>query len=180
MEEDGFFEDIVIGDRSLMHADYLDAEPSFHESPEIELMDEENDEKLFNDVLISIKLWQDQKTRKEKRLNDGSVLTRHRRDEEVVCYGDLGCFRDEGPFDYLDMLPSPPEEIGTKLFLYTQENREIAQMLQYNNLTSLKESNFNATLPLKVIIHGFGSGCNRVWTREMRLSFLAVVRKVLF
>ena len=38
---------------------------------------------------------------------------REKRDEEVVCYGDVGCFRDDGPFDYLDMLPSTPEEVGT-------------------------------------------------------------------
>ena len=88
-----------------------------------------------------------------------------------------GCFRDEGPFDYLDMLPSAPEEIGTKLFLYTRKNRELGQPVAYNNITTVaKESNFNATLPIKVIIHGFGSDCGKIWTREMRLSFLAVVR----
>lgn len=27
---------------------------------------------------------------------------RENRDEEVVCYRNLGCFKDEGPFDYLD------------------------------------------------------------------------------
>lgn len=41
-----------------------------------------------------------------------------KRDEEVVCYKDLGCFRDEGPFDYLDMLPSPPEEVGFVYIFY--------------------------------------------------------------
>ena len=45
---------------------------------------------------------------------------RRKRDEEVVCYGELGCFRDEGPFNYLDMLPSPPAEIGTEFFLFTR------------------------------------------------------------
>ena len=75
--------------------------------------------------------------------------SRRRRDEEVTCYGDLGCFRDEvrlllfaslsppvqtssqifqGPFNYLDMLPSPPEEIGTVFLLYTQQNRELHQV----------------------------------------------------
>ena len=96
----------------------------------------------------------------------------------MVCYGDLGCFRDEGPFDYLDMLPSPPEEVQTQFFLYTRKNREISQLIAYNNYSSLAESNFNSSLPLKIIIHGFGSGCNRVWPREMRISFLAVVSTV--
>ena len=54
----------------------------------------------------------------------GQVIVRRvKRDEEVVCYGDVGCFRDEGPFDYLDMLPSPPEEVGTKILLYTRDHR---------------------------------------------------------
>ena len=39
---------------------------------------------------------------------------RVRRDEEIVCYADVGCFRDDGPFNYLDMLPSPPEEVSSK------------------------------------------------------------------
>ena len=50
-------------------------------------------------------------------------MRRVKRDEEVVCYGDVGCFRDEGPFDYLDMLPSTPEEVGTKILLYTRDAR---------------------------------------------------------
>jgi len=107
---------------------------------------------------------------------DLTVCRHHRekRDEEVVCYGELGCFRDEGPFDYLDMLPSPPEEVSTKLLLYTRQSREAAAVLSYDNMTALEESTFNVSLPLRIIVHGFGSGCNRVWPREMRVSFLAV------
>ena len=101
---------------------------------------------------------------------------RGKRDEEVVCYTDVGCFRDDGPFDYLDMLPSPPEEVGTVMMLFTRQNLEKAQFIEYNNITSISESNYNASLDTKLIIHGFGSSCNRVWAREMRLSFLAVVR----
>ena len=37
------------------------------------------------------------------RLNEG---------EEEVCYNELGCFRDSEPFDYLDVLPSPPEKVS--------------------------------------------------------------------
>ena len=41
------------------------------------------------------------------------IYDRKRRDEEKACYGKLlGCFYDEGPFDYLDMLPSPPELVS--------------------------------------------------------------------
>ena len=87
----------------------------------------------------------------------------------MTCYGDLGCFRDEGPFNYLDMLPSPPEEIGTVFYLHTRRNEEIpqvgsapvslicSQVLEYNNITTVHQSNFNASCTTKVIIHGFGS-----------------------
>ena len=50
---------------------------------------------------------------------------REKRDEEVVCYGDVGCFRDDGPFDYLDMLPSTPEEVGTNKKEWTHDKLEI-------------------------------------------------------
>ena len=42
-------------------------------------------------------------------------------------------------------------------------------------MTTVSNSFFNASSPTKVIIHGFGSSCDKVWAREMRLSFLAVV-----
>ena len=50
-------------------------------------------------------------------------IFRTKRDEEHVCYGDVGCFRDDGPFDYLDMLPSPPEEVGTVMMLFTRQRK---------------------------------------------------------
>ena len=50
-----------------------------------------------------------------------------------------------------------------------------SQVLEYNNVTTVSNSFFNASSPTKVIIHGFGSSCDKVWAREMRLSFLAVV-----
>lgn len=39
---------------------------------------------------------------------------REKRDEEVVCYSELGCYKDVGFFDYLDTLPQSPSEIGTR------------------------------------------------------------------
>ena len=47
-------------------------------------------------------------------------IFRAKRDEEVVCYSDVGCFFDDGPFDYLDMLPSDPVEVGTTMQLFTR------------------------------------------------------------
>ena len=47
-------------------------------------------------------------------------------------------------------------------------------MLDYLNVTSITSSHFNVSNPTKIIIHGFGSSCTKIWPREMRLSFLQV------
>ena len=60
-------------------------------------------------------------------------------------------------------------------FSPSRKHLEKAQLIEYNNITSVLESSYNASLDTKIIIHGFGSSCNRVWPREMRLSFLAMV-----
>lgn len=48
---------------------------------------------------------------------------RQKRQANVVCYGDLGCFEDSGPFGYIDMLPQSPEEIDTKFYVFSTKNR---------------------------------------------------------
>lgn len=48
---------------------------------------------------------------------------RQKREANVVCYGDLGCFEDSGPFGYIDMLPNSPEEIDTKFYVFSTKNR---------------------------------------------------------
>lgn len=55
---------------------------------------------------------------------------RKRRAEKSVCYGELGCFEDSGPFGYLDMLPQTPEEIGTTFYFYSTENRSDRPLLE--------------------------------------------------
>ena len=90
----------------------------------------------------------------------------------MVCYGELGCFRDEGPFNYLDMLPSPPEEIGTVFYLYTRKNNEQAQMLDFLNVTSITASNFNVSNPTKFIIHGFSENGEEEWEQKMKDALL--------
>lgn len=95
----------------------------------------------------------------------------------MVCYNELGCFRDEGPFNYLDLLPAPPEEINTRFFLYTPRNRDVPHPLVYNNASTILTSPYNATLPTKVMIHGFGSSCQRIWAKEMRTALISVVSR---
>ena len=123
-------------------------------------------------VLNKIWIW---------KMNVWMVFTcrRFKRDEEVVCYKAVGCFRDEGPFDYLDLLPADPDEINTRFFLYTQYNRDISHQMAYDNATSILSSSFNASQPSKVMIHGFGSSCHRVWAKEMRTALISVVSNLM-
>ena len=105
--------------------------------------------------------------------------SRNKRNEATVCYNEVGCFRDEGPFNYLDLLPAPPEEINTRFFLYTPRNRDASFPLAYNNVSSILNSPYNNSLPTKVMIHGFGSSCQRVWAKEMRTALISVVRPII-
>ncbi|XP_058840953.1 uncharacterized protein LOC131696429 [Topomyia yanbarensis] len=59
-----------------------------------------------------------------------STLTRNRkkRADKVACYGDLGCFEETA---YLEMLPSPPEEINTKFFVYSAKHRSEKPILEF-------------------------------------------------
>ncbi|XP_047490566.1 uncharacterized protein LOC125040101 isoform X2 [Penaeus chinensis] len=138
--------------------------------PDVEMEDEVEDLKILEAVVTSMAEWEFNQL--QKKLNG---KRRVKRDEEVVCYKDLGCFRDEGPFDYLDMLPSPPEEINTRFLLYTRERADREKLITYQNISSLLDSTFNVSRPTKMLIHGFGSSCYSVWIREMRVALLTMM-----
>ncbi|XP_052856618.1 uncharacterized protein LOC128264936 [Drosophila gunungcola] len=73
--------------------------------------------------------------RQKERLRQGH---RSRRAVKRVCYGELGCFEDSGPFAYLEMLPSPPEEINTKFYFYSTRQRSDRPLMELSflNMTS--------------------------------------------
>lgn len=93
-----------------------------------ELTDEINDMRILNAVQQSMHEYE--KTHRHHR---------HKRAEKSVCYGELGCFEDSGPFGYLDMLPQTPEEIGTKFYFYSTENRSDRPLLEipYLNMSRM-------------------------------------------
>ncbi|XP_068220718.1 uncharacterized protein [Palaemon carinicauda] len=132
--------------------------------PESERLDEEDDLKIFEAVVTSMAQWELNKL--QKKMKKGG--RRIKRDEERVCYKDLGCFWDEGPFDYLDMLPSPPEEINTRFLLFTRERRDREKVIKSQNISTILDSHFNTSRPTKMLIHGFGSSCYSVWISEMK------------
>ncbi|CAG0880518.1 unnamed protein product [Cyprideis torosa] len=135
---------------------------------ELRLREEPDEETLFAAVVSSLAEWSWRRWIK-------ATNRRVKRDEEVVCYQELGCFRDEGPFDYLDLLPSPPEEIGTVFYLFTRLNPSRPQVLHYKNLSTVETVLFNASVPTKLIVHGFGSSCSHRWATEMRTALLLQV-----
>ena len=54
------------------------------------------------------------------------------------------------------MLPSPPEEVGTVMMLFTRQNKDKPQLIEYNNVTTVLDSNYNASQETKLIIQVFG------------------------
>ncbi|XP_016948067.1 uncharacterized protein LOC108023287 [Drosophila biarmipes] len=69
--------------------------------------------------------------RQRERLRRGH---RARRAVKRVCYGELGCFEDSGPFAYLEMLPSSPEEINTKFYFYSTRQRSDRPLMELSFL----------------------------------------------
>lgn len=85
--------------------DHVDAQ-TVQLSPDIEALDELNDAQIFRAVVDSMKEWE----RKKRSHNSHRI----KREVSRVCYEDVGCFEDTGPFSYLEMLPSPPKDVGTR------------------------------------------------------------------
>lgn len=83
-----------------------------------------------------------------------SSKRRHKRQASVVCYGDLGCFEDSGPFGYIDMLPQSPEEIDTKFYVFSTKNRFDDDFNIFRNTFELSQSSFVLKLP-DPTIHSF-------------------------
>ncbi|XP_055844241.1 uncharacterized protein LOC129910759 [Episyrphus balteatus] len=161
-------------------------------TPQKEALDEINDRELLKAVQDSVKEWE---------LNR---KTNHRKKRAVkrVCYNDVGCFDDSGPFSYLEMLPASPEEINTSFYFYSTKNRSEQPLMEipFVNMTSMfakqNQTSQNVTtetttpltkssftlddlrgldeLSIRVIVHGFGSACPHVWIYEMKTALMAV------
>jgi hypothetical protein len=93
----------------------------------------------------------------------------------MVCYSNFGCFRDEGPFDYLDTLPASPDFINTTFVLYNRNTAQNGHTLDYQNSSTLTTAPFLEGKPVKVVIHGFGSSGRRPWVLQMTEALLYTV-----
>lgn len=93
----------------------------------------------------------------------------------TYCYAYVGCFDNNYPFDNTRYyLPNDPENINTEFLLFTRKNRNNEQILSYRNTETVRNSNFNKNLPLKIIVHGFGNTKDKPWMHEMKDAFLDV------
>ncbi|KAI4462097.1 lipase [Holotrichia oblita] len=74
-----------------------------------------------------------------------------------VCYDAVGCFELGNPRSPLQKLPENPASLDTKFYLFRRNIKfSEPEILYYNdNGISLRQSKFNYSQPLKVIIHGF-------------------------
>ncbi|XP_076278838.1 uncharacterized protein LOC143208345 [Lasioglossum baleicum] len=134
-------------------------------TPLDESADEKNDAEILRAVVESMKEWT-----LHKRLSH-----RTKRDVSKVCYEDVGCFEDTGPFSYLEMLPSPPKDVGTRFLVYgSRKARSILMEVPADDINDNAHRAIDPDIPTKVIVHGFGSSCDHVWVYEMRSALMTV------
>ncbi|KAI4482304.1 hypothetical protein M0804_008855 [Polistes exclamans] len=130
-----------------------------------ESLDERNDAEIFRAVVESMREWSLHKRERH----------RNKREVSKVCYEDVGCFEDTGPFSYLEMLPSPPKDVGTRFLVYgSRKARSIPMEVPAEDINDNAHRAIDPDLPTKVIVHGFGSSCDHVWVYEMRLALMTV------
>ncbi|KAK0090931.1 hypothetical protein PV326_003985, partial [Microctonus aethiopoides] len=124
-----------------------------------ESLDERQDAVIFRAVVESMRQWEQHK-RNSHRI---------KREASRVCYEDVGCFEDTGPFSYLEMLPSPPKDVGT-----SRKARSVPMEVAADDINEKASNAIDPDLPTKVIVHGFGSDCDHVWVYEMRSALMSV------
>ncbi|XP_043267550.1 uncharacterized protein [Venturia canescens] len=130
-----------------------------------ESLDERHDAEIFRAVVESMRQWENHKKNSH----------RMKRATSRVCYEEVGCFEDTGPFSYLEMLPSPPKDVGTRFFMYgSRKARSVPMEVPADDINDKVNNAIDPDLPTKVIVHGFGSGCEHVWVYEMRSALMSV------
>ena len=64
------------------------------------------------------------------------------------------------------------DETLTKYWLWSKENPQTRQELIFDNFESVDSSNFNASKPTKVLVHGFGDDGTTSWVIRNKNEFL--------
>ncbi|XP_033738718.1 pancreatic lipase-related protein 2-like [Pecten maximus] len=102
-------------------------------------------------------------------LCSASSLRHERTKRASRCYGDLGCFSNDYPFNNSNgALPLSPSYIRPGFFLYSERSIPTAPFhLVRNDRHNLWTSGFEASIPTKIIIHGFTQNGNVTWAHAM-------------
>ncbi|KAK6188484.1 hypothetical protein SNE40_004650 [Patella caerulea] len=92
-----------------------------------------------------------------------------------VCYDELGCFMNAEPFNNaLDELPESPEAVNATLNLFTRKNPTTSQLLRYQDKTTISNSNYNPSIPTKILVHGFLSNGHQEYMIQLTKTFLEI------
>ncbi|KAL4218198.1 hypothetical protein ACF0H5_022934 [Mactra antiquata] len=93
--------------------------------------------------------------------------------QNKVCYDDIGCFSSVAPFDNaLNELPDSPEQVQVQTYLWTKQNPVTPQELLYKDIRGIRLSQFNATRPTKVLIHGYLGNKRTPVIKDLTTAFL--------
>ena len=98
-----------------------------------------------------------------------------------ICYGDLGCFSNDPPFNNTNgKLPNSPDDMSIRHHFFTRQNRDGA-LVAHNRQEVVKniELLMDATRPLKVITHGFGGKGSLQWMVRLKNEILKLVSRCL-
>ncbi|OWF47404.1 pancreatic lipase-related protein 2-like [Mizuhopecten yessoensis] len=95
-----------------------------------------------------------------------------------VCYGELGCFTTDAPFNGLQrpitVVPASPDVIKTQFLLYTRDSPTTAdeQVLLYSDASTILSSMYSGSRPTAFIVHGFTHHGHRQWILNMKQALL--------
>ena len=80
-----------------------------------------------------------------------------------VCYNDLGCFRNDGPFSSssfrpISCVPQSPQIIGTEFLFFSRKSPEEPQVIEALDSHLFDTIDFDPNKNTKVVIHGYKEG----------------------
>ncbi|XP_078080482.1 pancreatic lipase-related protein 2-like [Mustelus asterias] len=89
-----------------------------------------------------------------------------------ICYSRLGCFTDDVPWGGtpqrpVKKLPWSPEDINTRLLLWTRRNTATFQEITAMTPSTIQNSNFDLTKKTRFIVHGYVDKGEESWLSDM-------------
>ena len=72
------------------------------------------------------------------------------------------------------------DETLTRYLLWTKANPSSKQELVFESIESVNSSNFNASKPTKVLVHGFADGGTTGWVIGSKREFLKKGSKIFY